>query len=547
VTKVAGRGRALSGWWPLRGLRNIAGRTPRALLWIAGTLTALALLVFLVSIFLEEPLRRSIERKMNERLTGYEVRIADLDLSLFGLAVTLEGVTVRQQANPAPAVADLPRLRASVQWRELLFLHLVADVLFDRPRVYVNLKQLRKEARDEVPVKDRGWQDALAAMYPLKINLLRIQDGRLTYIDEDPKRPIQVRQIQLRANNIRNIHSRDHTYPSPIHAEGILFERGWGTLDGHANFLAKPFPGIHTLFRVQEIPLDAFRPAASRANLIVKGGILSASGRLEYAPLSRVLDVADLTIRSLHLDYVHTARTAAAEERRAEKVGRAARQATDKPGLLLRLQRFELADADIGLVNRARSPDYRVFVSNAALEVTNLSNQFRRGPARARLAGKFMGSGRTVATATFRPQKKGPDFDLDLAIRGTQLKSMNDLLRAHAKVDVVGGIFSFYSEVRVKDGRIAGYVKPLFKDVDAYDPEQDKQDNIFRKIWEGLVGGIAKLLENEPREEVATRADISGPVENPDSSTWEIIVRLVQNAFFKAILPGFEKSWGRGK
>lgn len=508
---------------------------------------ALVLVVFLASIFLEEPLRRSIERKMNERLTGYEVRIADLDLSLFGLAVTLEGLTVRQQANPVPAVADLPRLRASVQWRELLFLHLVADVLFDHPRVYLNLKQLRKEARDEVPVKDRGWQDALAAMYPLKINLLRIQDGRLTYIDEDPKRPIQVRQIQFRANNIRNIHSRENTYPSPIHAEGILFERGSGVLDGHANFLAKPFPGIHTLFRFEGVPLDPFRQAVSRANLLVKGGVLSAAGRLEYAPSSRVLDVADLTIRDLYLDYVHTARTAAAEERRAEKVGRAARRATDKPGLLLRLQRLELADADIGLVNRAQSPDYRVFVSDTALEVTNLSNQFRRGPARARLAGKFMGSGRTVAAATFRPQKKGPDFDLDLAIRGTRLKSMNDLLRAHAKVDVVGGIFSFYSEVRVKDGRIAGYVKPLFQDVDAYDPEQDKQDNIFRKIWEGLVGGIAKLLENEPRDEVATRADISGPVENPESSTWAIIVRLVQNAFFKAILPGFEESWGRRK
>lgn len=279
----------------------------------------------------------------------------------------------------------------------------------------------------------------------------------------------------------------------------------------------------------------------------MREGSLSASGRLEYAPRTRVLDVADLTIRGLHLDYVHTARTAAAEERRADKVGRAARRATDQPGLLLRLQRLELADAEIGLVNRARKPDYRVFLSGTNLEVTNLSNQFRRGPALARLSGKFMGSGRTVAAASFRPEKKGPDFDLDLAIRGTQLKSMNDMLRAHAKVDVVGGTFSFYSEVRVKDGRIAGYVKPLFKDVDAYDPQQDEQDNIFRKIWEGLVGGIAKLLENEPRDEVATRADISGPVENPDSNTWEIIVSLVQNAFFKAILPGLEKTATRRK
>jgi hypothetical protein len=38
-------------------------------------------------------------------------------------------------------------------------------------------------------------------------------------------------------------------------------------------------------------------------------------------------------------------------------------------------------------------------------------------------------------------------------------------------------------------------------------------------------------------------------VEAPQTSTWETIVRLIQNAFFKAILPGFEKevSQSRGQ
>jgi hypothetical protein len=40
---------------------------------------------------------------------------------------------------------------------------------------------------------------------------------------------------------------------------------------------------------------------------------------------------------------------------------------------------------------------------------------------------------------------------------------------------------------------------------------------------------------------VATRADLSGEVEDPETSTWQIIVRLVQNAFFRSILPGFER------
>ncbi len=104
----------------------------------------------------------------------------------------------------------------------------------------------------------------------------------------------------------------------------------------------------------------------------------------------------------------------------------------------------------------------------------------------------------------------------------------------------LAGSFSLYSEIQVKNDKIDGYLKPFFKDVDVYDRRQDKQKDIFRKMYEGLVGGVLGLLKNERRDAVATRADLSGQVENPETSTWQIIVNLVQNAFFKSILPGFE-------
>jgi hypothetical protein len=100
-------------------------------------------------------------------------------------------------------------------------------------------------------------------------------------------------------------------------------------------------------------------------------------------------------------------------------------------------------------------------------------------------------------------------------------------------------------ELTVKQSNVTGYVKPLFKDMDVYDKRQDQDKNLFRQMYEGLVGGIAALLENTPRHEVATKADISGRVDNPQASTWEVMVRLIQNAFFRAILPGFEKEIGR--
>ena len=63
-----------------------------------------------------------------------------------------------------------------------------------------------------------------------------------------------------------------------------------------------------------------------------------------------------------------------------------------------------------------------------------------------------------------------------------------------------------------------------------------------KKMYEAVVGGVLGLLENRPRNDVATETDLSDPVENPHANPWVIIERLVQNAFFKAILPSFGKA-----
>jgi len=135
---------------------------------------------------------------------------------------------------------------------------------------------------------------------------------------------------------------------------------------------------------------------------------------------------------------------------------------------------------------------------------------------------------------------------LNVAIENTDMTKINDLLRAYANIDVVSGIFSLYAEIKVRQGKIDGYIKPLFKDLKVYDRRQDKDKTLFRKTYEALIGGLAGLLKNTPREEVATKVPLSGDVEAPQTGTWETIVRLIQNAFFKAILPGFEKEISQG-
>jgi hypothetical protein len=109
----------------------------------------------------------------------------------------------------------------------------------------------------------------------------------------------------------------------------------------------------------------------------------------------------------------------------------------------------------------------------------------------------------------------------------------------------VRGFFSVYSELRVRDGAVKGYVKPLLRELDVYDSRQDREKNLFQKIYEALIGGASQLLENIPRDEVATQSDISGRLENPQASTWQVLINLIQNAFLRSILPGFEQPGAR--
>ena len=512
---------------------------PKALRWGAGIVVTLLLVLFVASYFLDEPLRRSMETRLNSKLKGYSVRLPKLHFQLVGFSLTLKGLTVFQQAYPEPPIAYFPVLHASVNWHEILAGRLVAEFRLDRPEVHVNLQQLSHEAASKVPLKEQGWQQAVEAIYPLKINVLTIHDGAITYIDKDPKRPLRLSHLNLKAGNIRNVRLPDKVYPSSFHLETAIFGTGRGVIDGKANFLAEPYPGINGRVTLDKIPLDYFKPIIARTNLSIRNGLFSASGEAEYAPHVKRAHLKELAIEGMTIDYIHSPRTAAAEARRAEKVGKAARKVS-KSEMELRVDRVRLKRCTVGLVNEAARNPYRVFLADADLDLSNLSNNFSQGPAKAELQGKFMGSGATRVTARFR-RHKGPDLDLNVKIEETQMTAMNDLLRAYANFDVEAGSFSFYSELQVKGDTISGYVKPFFKEMKVYDRRKDKEKKVSRKIYEMLVGGVAKLLERRPQGEVATKVDITGTLEKPHISTWQIIGQLIKNAFFKAILPGFEK------
>jgi hypothetical protein len=502
-------------------------------------------LAYAIAFFLvDEPLRRMTERAMNARMKGYTARIGHLNFQPVGFAVDLKDLVVVQDAHPEPPVLRVPRLTASVQWSALLHGRVVADFTLYAPAVHVDRTHLIRELEDPTPVEEHGWQEALQAIYPLKLNEFRIRNGAVTYVDADQVRPVTLRELEVVINDVRNVRSDPGVYPSPVRVEAAVFDSGRLRVDGQADFLRVPHLGVKGRIELEQVTLDTLRAIVARYGFTLAAGTFSGTGNVEYAPDVKIVDLDEVRVEGLTVDYAYRKRTAQPVKAAAKATAATAEEVANKPGVLLKARRVSASGATVGFVNEDAHPRYRVFLADTELVMENVSNQRAEGTATATLTGRFMGSGAAMVRATFRPEIKGPDFDVDARIENTDLKTMNDLLRAHADVDVVSGVFSVYSELRVKNGRVDGYVKPLFHDLDIHAAGQDEHKSFGQELKEKAVDVIGKVLKNRPRDEVATVTPVSGPLEDPRTGTWQTLIGLVRNAFVKAILPGFERARG---
>jgi hypothetical protein len=510
---------------------------------LVGSAGLLALLLA-AALFIDEPLRAYVEQKMNRSLKGYRVHIGALDFHPIGGSVDLRDIRLVRTDQPDSPIATVARWSASIHWRALVSAHLVSDQDIERPRFHITRTLARQEAGSDTPVKERGWQEAVEGVYPFKINQITITDAEVTYVDEaKPEQPLRIRHMNVSASNIRNVHSADQTYPSDFSVDAVLFESGKIRLNGRADFLAEPQVAVKADLGMDDVSLGAMIPVTARYNVQLSGGTMSAEGSVEYGPPMKVVHLKRLTIDHVHVDYVHAAETRRAEAERAKATVETAQSVNANEEITVRVDRIKIAGGEVGFVNQAANPEYRLYLADADVTLEGYSSRFRDGPASFAIQGKFMGTGETQISGTMRPPQESPDLELKIKIAGTQIRSMNNLLRAYGKFDVVKGLFSCYSEIKIDDGTIEGYVKPLVRKLKVYDPAQDRDKPALDKLKEGAIEDLSTFLENVPRQAVATKAHVSGQTSRPQTEIVEIVIGLIQNAFFKAILPGFEREF----
>lgn len=209
------------------------------------------------------------------------------------------------------------------------------------------------------------------------------------------------------------------------------------------------------------------------------------------------------------------------------------------------IQRFEIARGMIRYVDDTRTPAVDVYIKNMHMIGTGLRNRpdetGAEYPAQIQVQGDSLGAGKLSLLINAEPLAEKPHFHLSLKLEHVNLPALNETMRSVANVDVAKGMFDLVVEMAAQDGAFQGYVKPFFTDLD-FEAREDKKGSILAHVWERIVSGVAWLVKNKSRDQVATRIPFQGEFGDTEVGVWATVRNIFRHGFVRAFNPVVEGS-----
>ena len=209
-----------------------------------------------------------------------------------------------------------------------------------------------------------------------------------------------------------------------------------------------------------------------------------------------------------------------------------------------KLNRVEITGGEIHFEDPSTQPPVDIYISKVFATATNLTNTRNR---KQKLPSGLSASASTVGGGALNLQihmdllKPAPAFEMNCGLTNMDLTALNQFLRAYGKFDVERGNFALYTSVAADAGAYDGYFKVFFKDLDVFAWEKERKKNILAIFWQAIVGGVATVFKNHPKDQLATKIPISGSYTNSSVGVWTATANLLQNAFIHALVPKLDQ------
>ena len=97
------------------------------------------------------------------------------------------------------------------------------------------------------------------------------------------------------------------------------------------------------------------------------------------------------------------------------------------------------------------------------------------------------------------------------------LVKLNDFAKAYAGITFETGTLKLATEMTSDQGRFNGYVEPVFDHMGIFNPAHDSE-NPIDFVWQGIVGGLTRMIRNQPKDRFGTKVPFSGNFDDPKAA-----------------------------
>jgi hypothetical protein len=220
-------------------------------------LIPLILLILLIAFRLYLPtLVKNYVNKVLADIPGYYGQVDDIDIALFRGAYVINGMYLNKgTAESQVPFLNFPKTDISIEWKSLFHGKIVSEIIMASPEV-VYVFEDQKDSQGDADVDD--WTKALTDLVPIDINHFEVHDGKLAFVQlsADPNIDLQINQLNLTADNLRNVVEKERILPSPIRASGVSIGQGKVSLEGNMN-LVKEIPDMDLSFSLENAEVTA--------------------------------------------------------------------------------------------------------------------------------------------------------------------------------------------------------------------------------------------------------------------------------------------------
>lgn len=191
-------------------------------------------------------------------IPGYYGQVDDIEIALLRGAYVINGMYLNKiEAKTQVPFLNFPVSDISIEWKSLFKGKIVSEIIMYDPEViYVFEDHEDSDKENAADVND--WTKALTDLVPIEINHFEAHRGKVAFVElqADPNIDIYLNQVELSADNLRNVIRTKRVLPSPIFATGISVGEGKFQLNGDLN-LIKEIPDMDMEFSLKGADVTA--------------------------------------------------------------------------------------------------------------------------------------------------------------------------------------------------------------------------------------------------------------------------------------------------